>query len=267
MLRGFKTQKRQARQREWAHADDSPRKGSCMNGRSEFQEYNRLLAALSASDYALLQPYLKEVPLELGTLLQDLGERIQYVYFPLGGMISLLSVMRDGKAVETAAVGREGALGVSFGAGSGYSLARAVVQIAGGAARMSAGQFQAALKESERLRDLMTRYKETRFMQTQQAAACNAVHGAEARLSRWLLQTSDIIGGGVVPLTQEHLSQMLGVRRTTVTAIARELQRAGFIHYTRGRIEIPDREKLKKFACECYDVLRSQPLPPPRPKR
>ena len=238
-----------------------------MTGRSEFQDYNRLLAALSPSDYSVLQPYLKEVPLDVGAVLQDPGERIQYVYFPLSGMISLLSVMRDGKAVETTALGREGALGVNFGVGSAYALARAVVQISGSAARISAVQFQAALRESERLRDVMAHYKEMRFLHTQQAAACNALHGAEARLSRWLLQTSDIIGGSVVPLTQDHLSQMLGVRRTTVTAIARELQRGGFIRYSRGRIEISDREKLRKFACECYDVFRGAGMPPSRPKR
>jgi CRP-like cAMP-binding protein len=239
-----------------------------MNGRSEFQTQNRLLGALSAADYSLLQPNLKEVPLEAGTVLQDAGDRIQYVYFPLSGMISLLTVMRDGKAVETLALGREGALGISFGLGAPYAFARAVVQIAGRAARISASQFQAGLRESERLHEVTVRYKENRLWQTHQAAACNAVHGAEARLSRWLLHTSDIIGGGLVPLTQEHLSHMLGVRRTTVTAIARELQREGLIRYTRGRIEISDREKLRKSACECYDILRAQAVPASsRPKR
>jgi len=238
-----------------------------MNGRSEFQSQNRLLAALPASDYSLLQPHIKEVPLEAGKVLHDLGDKIQFVYFPLSGMISLLSVMRDGKAVETAALGREGALGVSFGLGTGHAPARAVVQIAGRAARIPAMQFQAGLKESERMRDVIIRYKETRLLHTQQAVACNALHGAEARLSRWLLQTSDMIGGNMVPLTQEHLSQMLGVRRTTVTAIARALQQEGFIRYTRGRIEITDREKLKKFACECYDVLHGHSGQLPRPKR
>src|SRR5436190_22805421 len=131
-----------------------------MTGRSEFQDYNRLLAALSASDYSVLQPYLKEVPLDVGAVLQDSGERIQYVYFPLSGMISLLSVMRDGKAVETAALGREGALGVGFGLGTPHAVARAVVQIAGRAARISGTQFQAGLRESERLRDVMVRYSE-----------------------------------------------------------------------------------------------------------
>jgi CRP-like cAMP-binding protein len=104
----------------------------------------------------------------------------------------------------------------------------------------------------------MVRYTESRLLQTHQAAACNALHGAEARLSRWLLHTSDIIGEGLVPLTQEHLSQMLGVRRTTVTAIARDLQRAGLIHYTRGRIEISDREKLKKSHANATRRLRAQ---------
>jgi CRP-like cAMP-binding protein len=134
-----------------------------------------------------------------------------------------------------------------------------VVQIPGFVARIAAIQFQRAVKDSERMRDLIDRYRELRLAQTQQAAACNALHGAEARLSRWLLQTSDVIGADVVPLTQEFLSHMLGVRRTTVTAIARTLQSTGLIHYTRGRIEISDREKLKKTACECYEVLRNQP--------
>ena len=226
---------------------------------SDFRSQNRFLAAMSASDYSLLHPNLKEVPLEQGDVLQDQGERIQYVYFPLGGMISLLCVMRDGKAVETAAVGREGTLGSLYGLGASHSFSRAVVQIPGRAARIAGAQFKMALKESERIHDLIHRYRELRLAQTQQCAACNALHGAEARLSRWLLQTSDIIGGDVVPLTQEFLSQMLGVRRTTVTGIARTLQSSGLIRYTRGRIEIRDREKLTRSACECYVALRDHP--------
>jgi CRP-like cAMP-binding protein len=227
--------------------------------RAEFQGENQLLAALSASDYSLLSPHLKEVRIEQGSVLQDHGERIQYVHFPLSGMISLLSVMRDGKAVETAVVGREGALGAHCALGIWHAYSRAVVQISGRAVRIAGVQFQKAVRDSERMGDLFVRYRELRLAQTQQSAACNALHGAESRLSRWLLQTSDVIGAGVVPLTQEFLSQMLGVQRTTVTAIARTLQEAGMIHYTRGRIEISDREKLEKSACECYEVLRRQP--------
>jgi CRP-like cAMP-binding protein len=238
-----------------------------MNGRSDFQSRNRILAALSASDYSLLDAHLKGLALQQGAVLQDQGERIQYVYFPLTGVISLLSVMRDGKAVQTAAIGREGSLGAGYGLGGSSSFSRAVVQIPGFAVRIAGPQFQRAVKESERLRDLFARYEELKLAQSQQSAACNALHGAEARLSRWLLQTGDMIGGNVVPLTQEYLSQILGVRRTTVTDIARSLQRAGAIRYTRGRIEISDREKLKKCACECYEVLRGQGQMFFRPKR
>jgi len=210
--------------------------------RAEFQGENQLLAALSASDYSLLRPHLKEVRIEQGSVLQDHGERIQYVHFPLSGMISLLSVMRDGKAVETAVVGREGAPGAHCALGIWHAYSRAVVQISGRAVRIAGVQFQKSVRDSERMGDLFVRYRELRLAQTQQSAACNALHGAESRLSRWLLQTSDVIGAGVVPLTQEFLSQMLGVQRTTVTAIARTLQEAGMIHYTRGRIEISDRK-------------------------
>ena len=238
-----------------------------MNLRSDFQSRNRLLGALPASDYSLLHGNLKDVALEQGHVLQDQGGRIQYVYFPLGGMISLLSVMRDGNAVQTSAVGRDGTVGASFGLGGVHSFSRVVVQIPGRAARIAGPQFQRTLKESERLRDLIVRYKEMRLAQAQQSAACNALHGAEARLSRWLLQTGDIIDADVVPLTQDYLSQMLGVRRTTVTAIARTLQRAGLIRYSRGRIEISDRDKLKKCACECYGVLRNHPGHMGRTKR
>jgi CRP-like cAMP-binding protein len=227
--------------------------------RAEFQIENQLLTALSSSDYSLLRPHLKDVQLEQGSVLQDHGERIQYVYFPVSGMISLLSVMRDGKGVETVVVGREGALGAHCAFGIWHAYSRAVVQISGRAARIAGAQFQKAVRESERMGDLLLRYRELRLAQTQQSAACNALHGAESRLSRWLLQTSDVIGADMVPLTQEFLSQMLGVRRTTVTAIARTLQETGMIHYTRGRIEISDREKLEKSACECYEVLRRQP--------
>jgi CRP-like cAMP-binding protein len=227
--------------------------------RAEFQSENQLLTALSASDHSLLRPHLKEVRIEQGSVLQDHGERIQYVYFPLSGMISLLTVMQDGKAVETAVVGREGMLGAQCGFGIWHAYSRAVVQIPGRAVRIASAQFHRAVRESERMRDSIVRYRELRMAQTQQSAACNALHGAESRLSRWLLQASDVIGADVVPLTQEFLSQMVGVRRTTVTAIAHSLQETGMIHYTRGRIEISDREKLESCACECYEVLRRLP--------
>jgi CRP-like cAMP-binding protein len=227
-----------------------------MTNRHDAQAQNELLAALSPSEFSQLRQQLKQVPLDQGDVLYDPGERTQYVYFPLAGMISLLSVMRDGKAVEIAAVGREGALGVHCGFGMLHSNSRAVVEIPGSSYRIPVGLFQKFVRDSE-----------LRLAQTQQWAACNALHGAEARLSRSLLHTSDIIRSDIVPVTQEFLSQMLGVRRTTVTGLARELLQTGVIRYTRGRIEICDREQLRKSACECYEVVQRLPAQFMRQKR
>ena len=176
---------------------------------------------------------------------------------------------RGGKVVSFAAtIGREGALGVHCGFGIFHAQTRAVVEIPGAGLRMPAVPFQKCVRESERLRDLLIRYREFRLAETQQLVACNALHAAEGRLARWLLHTSDIIGSDIVPLTQEFLSQVLGVRRTTVTTLARNLLRTGVIRYSRGRIEICDREQLKNFVCECYEVLHRLPAQMlPRPKR
>jgi CRP-like cAMP-binding protein len=239
-----------------------------MTIRHDAQPQNLLLAALPFSELSLLRQQLKPVTLTQGAVLQDPGERIQFVYFPVSGMISLLAVMSDGKAVETAAVGREGALGAHCGFGMFHVHTRAVVEIAGAGLRIPAAPFQKSVRDSERLRDLLMRYREFRLAETQQSVACNALHPAEGRLARWLLHTSDVIGSDVVPLTQEFLSQVLGVRRTTVTTLARNLLRTGAIRYSRGRIEICDRAKLKNFACECYEVLHRLPAQMlPKPKR
>ncbi len=217
---------------------------------------NHLLEAMPAPELAALRPHLKQVALEHGSQLKDSGERIQYVYFPLSGMVSLLSVMSDGKAVKTAVLGCQGALGVQTGLGIAYASSRAMVEVKGAAVRIPASQFLRVARESEKLRDLLFRYREFCFVQMQQSVACNALHGAEKRLARWLLHSSDIIGSDVLPLTQEFLAQMLGVRRTTVTALAQTMLQSGVIDYRRGRIEICNRDQLKRFACECYDVLQ-----------
>lgn len=219
------------------------------------ESQNQLLAALPAAELAALRPHLKQVTLTHGAQLNDFGERLQYVYFPLSGMVSLLSVMSDGKAITTAVVGREGALGAQSGLGIVNALSRAIVEVEGIGLRVPAAQFHRIARDSEKLRDLLVRYREFCLVQTRQSVACNALHGAEERLARWLLHSSDIICNDTLPLTQEFLAQMLGVRRTTVTVLARTLLQAGVIDYRRGRIEIRNREQLKQFACECYRVL------------
>src|SRR5262249_39074764 len=135
-------------------------------------------------------------------------------------------------------------------------MARALVQLPGTSAWISASQFHAAAAQSQAIRDLIVRYNDLMLAQVQQSVACNALHALEARLCRWLLQTHDCMDGDVIPLTQEFLGQMLGVRRTTVTLAARLLQSAKLIRYRRGHIQVLDRAALEKISCECYGVVR-----------
>jgi CRP-like cAMP-binding protein len=164
--------------------------------------------------------------------------------------------MQSGATVETATIGHAGVIGASAGLGAHSTFARAIVQLPGTAARLSAAQFHAAARQSQGIRDLIVRYNDLLLAQVQQSVACNALHALKARLCRWLLQTHDCIDGNVIPLTQEFLGQMLGVRRTTVTLAARLLQSAGLIRYRRGHIQLLDRPAIEDISCECYAVVR-----------
>jgi CRP-like cAMP-binding protein len=224
--------------------------------RSHARRRNLLLAALPARDFSLLAPHLRDVSLEQGTVLQEQGERIDQVYFPHEGIVSLLAVMQQGDAIETATIGYDGAVGALCGLGPRRSHSRAVVQVVGRAGRIAAERFRKAAEESREIRDLIARHGEMLLIQVQQSTACNALHAVEARLSRWLLQVHDRLDGNTIKLTHEFVSQLLGVRRTTVTVIASSLQEAGLIRYHRGCIEIVDRAGLEARACECYQAIR-----------
>jgi CRP-like cAMP-binding protein len=217
---------------------------------------NRLLGILPPSDLALLTPHLRDVRFEQGAMLQEAGEPIEQVYFPHNGMISLLAVMRDGSGIETATIGREGAVSVMAGFGSRRSASRAVMQVAGDVSHIASPKFRAAVESSAALRNLVVLYNDVQMALFQQTAGCNALHHVEKRFCRWLLQTRDRCDSDEIPLTQEFLSEMLGVQRTSVTLIARSLQTAGLIKYRRGRIDILDRDGLEKRSCECYETVR-----------
>jgi CRP-like cAMP-binding protein len=227
-----------------------------MHDRSAPSGQNRLLAALQPADFSLLKPHLKQTTLEQGVLLHEQEDPVQQAYFPQSGMISLLTVMGDGQAIETATVGREGTVGAMSGLGPAHASSRAVVQVPGTATVIATFRLQAAVRQSDHLKNVILHYKETLLAQVQQTAGCNALHKAEARLARWLLQTRDRTDGDRIPLTQEFRSQMLGVRRTTVTMVAGVLQKAGLIRYRRGYVEIIDRSGLEQAACECYGIIR-----------
>jgi CRP-like cAMP-binding protein len=217
---------------------------------------NRLLSALEPADLALLSPHIKRGHLKQGIVLQEAGDSIEAVYFPESGMISLLAVMEAGNGVETATIGREGAVGVMAGLGGRSATGRAVVQLDGDFSQIGVAQFQSAMRQSPAMRDLLARYNDAQVTLVYQVAGCNALHQVSRRLCRWLLQTHDRGDGDIISLTQEFLSEMLGVQRTTVTMLAQELQELGLINYRRGKIEIADRARLEQRACECYETAR-----------
>jgi CRP-like cAMP-binding protein len=229
--------------------------------RSNGHLQNRLLAALPPNAFSLFASDLRASTFKQGTIVQEVGEPVDQIYFPQSGMISLLVVTQEGIGIEAATIGCEGAIGLHRGLGKRRSFTRAVVQVPGTMSHISADVFERAVGQSEIIKDIIAHYTEVLWVEAQQIAACNAIHSAEARFARWLLQTQDRIGSSSLPLTQEFLSQMLGVRRTTVTLVARALQAAGLIKYSRGQIVILDRAGLEEAACECYQIIQHETLP------
>jgi CRP-like cAMP-binding protein len=219
---------------------------------------NKLLAALPRDDFETLLPNFTTETMAQGAVLAQPGDEYDQIYFPLSGMISILAVLQDGKAIETATVGCEGVVGAMAGFGLYPSLVRCVVQLPMDVAKISAAQFRKAASSSDPIRKMCIIYNEVLLSQARVTAACNALHPIEARFCRWLLQSADRASGDTVRLTQEFLAEMLGVRRTSVTEIAIKMQDAGAISYSRGVIKILDRPALETMSCECYQVLLDQ---------
>jgi CRP-like cAMP-binding protein len=219
---------------------------------------NRLLAALPPADRDLLASELETVALDQDAVLSRAGDQIQYVLFPDSGAISLMIDMANGQTVATAVVGREGGLGLLSVLGPSPSAITAIVRAAGTGSRISAQRFHAAFSQSLAIRHAVQLHVRAMFVQFQLGAACNALHPVEARMARWLLHLRDHVDHDVLPLTQEALSQILGVRRTTVTLLMRNLRASGAIRSDRrGQIEI-DRSRLAAAACECHGNMRRE---------
>ena len=221
---------------------------------------NKLLASLPRDDFDRLLPHLSTVVLPQGVVLTEAGDEVDQILFPHYGMLSLLAVLRDGKAIETATVGREGVVGAMAGLGLYRSLVRVVVQMPVSVSKISASHFRTVAANSEPIRNLCIRYNEVLLSQARVTAACNALHSIEARFCRWLLQSADRAASDTVALTQEFLAEMLGVRRTSVTEVASKVQAAGAISYSRGVIKILDRPALMRMSCECYETLIDQSI-------
>jgi CRP-like cAMP-binding protein len=219
---------------------------------------NRILSALPAEEYERISPRLKNVALSTGQVLYRPEEAIEHVYFPLSGTISITAVMSDGSEVEVGMVGREGMLGLPLVLGTDTAPLKALVQVPDGALRLRADLFMQELERGEGLRRLLLRYAQAFFVQTAVTAACNRLHPLGGRLARWLLTTKDRAQSNELPLTQEFLGVMLGVRRAGISESCSALEQAELIERHRGRISIADPQGLERAACECYGVVRRE---------
>ncbi len=217
---------------------------------------NHLLESLPPSERQTLMEHLRPAHLTVKTVLFDPGQTIEYVYFPIDGVISLVTPLADGNIVEVATIGNEGIVGVPLVPGGSLAV-RAISQVGGRTLRMEAAVFTKDLEQLPGFRKLVQKYIQALFGQISQAAACNRLHSNEERLSRWLLMSHDRVGMDAFPITHEFLGQMLGSRRATVTLSAGLLQSAGLIRYHRGRVTIVDRDGLESVSCECYGIIKA----------
>lgn len=219
---------------------------------------NRLLAALSSEVKARLLPNLKRVSLPLKEVLYESRELIEYVYFPNNAVVSLLTILEDRTLAEVGLVGNEGIVGLSVFLGIEATPFKVIVQVPGEAMRMKADVFKDLVNPDGPLYSLLLRYTHALMFQISQSAACNPHHSVEERCCRWLLMTCDRVQSDQFPLTHDFLSQMLGVRRASVTVVAGMLQKAGLICYSRGQMTILDRQGLEAVSCQCYRLVKEE---------
>ena len=219
---------------------------------------NQLLQALPAEDFELLGARLKPLQMIREAVLVEAGVMPPQIVFPHGGAVSIVVNFSEGQSVEVAMIGRDSVVGACETLGDGVSLTDAVVLFPAAASAVELADFRMVAEQSSVLRGLVSRHGEALLAQAQQTAACNAVHSVEARLSRWLLRARDLHDGRTLPLTQELLAQMIGVRRNAVSIVAHALQQAGIISYSRGQIEVTDVEALRAMSCECHAAISAR---------
>jgi CRP-like cAMP-binding protein len=218
---------------------------------------NAVLDGLRDGDLTTLLPDLTLVALELGDVLHEAGETVEFVYFPIMGVVSVIADLGADEVVETATIGRESLVGIALFLGAGAPTERSLVQVAGHALAMGAEDFRTAIGDVDGpLTGMLRRSAQALFTLVSRNAACNRVHTVRQRAARWLLMTADRMDAPTFDLTQHFLAQMLAVRRTSVSDVAQALADDGAITYTRGTITITDRQRLLSSSCDCYDVIR-----------
>src|SRR5258707_4170362 len=216
---------------------------------SNSSDGTRLLAGLAPADLGLLAPCLQQGSLKQDAVLVRSGDRNEQVYFPHSGTISFMLDMPNGQTVATSVIGHEGAVGMLSVLGPSRSPTTAVVRVAGIASQISASRFHAAFGQSSAIKHAVQTHTRALLMQFQHVAACNALHPVEARMARWLLHIRDRIDGNAISLTQEALSQLLGVRRTTVTLVVGKLRASGAVRSDRRGLVGVDKSRVRQTAC------------------
>ena len=219
---------------------------------------NRLLGALDPASRKRIARHLQPVELKLGAVVCEAGGLLKHAYFPQGSVLSLLTVLENGSAIETANIGREGAFGLFAAMYSRVSFNRCLVQLEGDMVRCPIALLQSEFKHSDHVRNLFVSYSETLLSQVQQTVACNSMHTIEERICRWLLMMHDRAQGKSLPYTHEFLSHMLGANRKSVTLAAQAMQADGLISYRRGKIQVVDRPGLERASCECYAIVKER---------
>ena len=217
---------------------------------------NRILLGIPETEFRSIRPYLDSVTFLRHSSLSEPNEKIQYVYFPNGGLLSLVVVTENGRTVEAGIVGKEGIAGMAAVVGLRRNPLREIVQISGDGFKIAVSVFQNALKSAPQLQIILSRYAVLHGWQVSQTAACNRLHLGEQRLARWLLMTQDRVDSGVLQLTHDFLATMLGTDRPSITLAASHLQKKRVIEYSRGSVRILNRKKLEAVACECYRVVQ-----------
>ncbi len=219
---------------------------------------NQLLSALPKAEWQRWRPEIESVDLPLGLVLYEPGITLSHVYFPTTAIISLLYVLENGASAEIAVVGNEGLVGISIFMGGESTPSRAVVQSAGKGYRLPSQALKDEFNRGGVVMHLLLRYTQALITQMSQTAVCNRHHSLDQQLCRWLLLSLDRLEGSELVMTQELISNMLGVRREGVTEAALQLQEAGLIRYSRGRISVLDRQGIEKRSCECYRVVKKE---------
>lgn len=221
-------------------------------------EQNRLLAALPDSAKERIFPRLTLIDLNLGDVIYESAQPIEYVYFPTNCIISLLYVMLNGSSAEISVVGNEGMAGIAVFMGGDSTPSRSIVQSRGSAYRMPSKELKAEFNNDADVRVLMLRYTQALITQMSQTAVCNRHHSIDQQLCRWLLLSLDRLPDNRLTMTQELIANMLGVRREGVTEAAGKLQKRGVIEYHGGQITVLDRSRLEALSCECYAVVKRE---------